>query len=48
MPDEIQREILPIPDRPHTGLVTYYAKDPDDHDHFIEPEERVRLAMARQ
>ena len=28
MPDDIQREILPIPDRPYTGLVTYDAKDP--------------------
>src|SRR5215218_4833337 len=26
---EIQREILPIPDRPYTGLVTYDAKDPE-------------------
>jgi hypothetical protein len=29
MPDHIQREILPIPDRPDTGLVTYDAKEPD-------------------
>src|SRR4029453_6497166 len=28
-PDRSQREILPIPHRPHTGLVTYDAKDPD-------------------
>jgi arylsulfatase A-like enzyme len=27
VPDDIQREILPIPDRPYTGLVTYDAKD---------------------
>jgi arylsulfatase A-like enzyme len=27
--DEIPRTILPIPDRPRTGLVTYDAKDPD-------------------
>ena len=27
MPDDIQREILPVPDRPSTGLVTYDAKD---------------------
>ncbi len=27
--DDIQRTILPIPDRPRTGLVTYDAKDPD-------------------
>jgi arylsulfatase A-like enzyme len=26
---ESQREVLPIPDRPYTGLVTYDAKDPD-------------------
>jgi arylsulfatase A-like enzyme len=26
---EVQREILPIPDRPHVGLTTYDAKDPD-------------------
>jgi arylsulfatase A-like enzyme len=27
--DEIQRNILPIPDRPRTGLITYDAKDPE-------------------
>jgi arylsulfatase len=27
--DEIQRSVLPIPDRPHVGLTTYDAKDPD-------------------
>jgi arylsulfatase A-like enzyme len=27
--DHVQRTVLPIPDRPHTGLVTYDAKDPD-------------------
>jgi len=27
--DDIQRTVLPIPDRPRTGLVTYDAKDPD-------------------
>ena len=27
--DKIQRTVLPIPDRPRTGLVTYDAKDPD-------------------
>jgi hypothetical protein len=26
--DGLQREVLPIPDRPHVGLVTYDAKDP--------------------
>lgn len=29
--DKIQRSILPIPDRPHTGLVTYDARDPATH-----------------
>src|ERR1039457_3695507 len=27
--DDVQRTILPIPDRPRPGLVTYDAKDPD-------------------
>ena len=27
--DKAQRAILPIPDRPHVGLTTYDAKDPD-------------------
>ena len=27
-PDRHQRADLPIPDRPHTGLITYDAKDP--------------------
>ncbi len=27
--DDLGRETLPIPDRPHMGLVTYDAKDPD-------------------
>jgi len=31
------RESLPIPDRPHTGLVTYDAKDPDTKFPPIEP-----------
>ena len=32
MPDraaDLPRTDLPIPDRPHTGLVTYDARDPD-------------------
>jgi arylsulfatase A-like enzyme len=29
--DDIQRNVLPIPDRPRTGLVTYDAKDPETH-----------------
>ena len=35
--DKIQREILPIPDQPHTGLITYDAKDPDTKFPPIEP-----------
>jgi len=35
--DEIQREVLPIPDRPYKGLFTYDAKDPDTSFPPIEP-----------
>ena len=35
--DEIQRQVLPIPDRPHVGLVTYDAKDPATSFPPIEP-----------
>jgi arylsulfatase A-like enzyme len=35
--ERIQRSVLPIPDRPHTGLVTYDAKDPDTEFPPIEP-----------
>jgi arylsulfatase A-like enzyme len=35
--DSIGRETLPIPDRPHVGLVTYDAKDPDTKFPPIEP-----------
>src|SRR5437868_12467434 len=35
--DDIQRTILPIPDRPHVGLTTYDAKDPDTKFPPIEP-----------
>ncbi len=35
--DKHQRDILPIPDRPHTGLITYDAKDPDTKFPPIEP-----------
>jgi arylsulfatase A-like enzyme len=34
---EVQRAILPIPDRPHVGLVTYDAKDPATSYPPIEP-----------
>jgi arylsulfatase A-like enzyme len=35
--DEPQRAILPIPDRPHVGLTTYDAKDPETQFPPIEP-----------
>ena len=71
MPEDFgRRSVLPIPDRPVTGLITYDAKDPDtsfppietlvppagapnvlivgddDHNHLIDPQESVRIAMA--
>jgi arylsulfatase A-like enzyme len=36
-PEQIQREVLPIPDRPYEGLITYDAKDPDTSFPPIEP-----------
>jgi arylsulfatase len=36
-PERIQREVLPIPDRPHTGSITYDANDPDMSFAPIEP-----------
>lgn len=35
--DKPGREVLPIPDRPYTGLITYDAKDPDSKFPPIEP-----------
>jgi arylsulfatase A-like enzyme len=35
--DSVAREVLPIPDRPHTGLTTYDAKDPETSFPPIEP-----------
>ena len=35
--NNIQREILPIPDIPHIGLTTYDAKDPDTYYPPIDP-----------
>jgi arylsulfatase len=35
--DKIQRTVLPISDRPHTGLTTYDAKDPNTKFPPIEP-----------
>ena len=32
-----QRDVLPIPDRPYDGLITYDAKDPDTSFPPIEP-----------
>ena len=37
MSDEKQRDVLPIPDRAHAGLITYDAKDPDTSFPPIEP-----------
>ena len=37
MTDQSDRTVLPIPDRPHTGLITYDAKDPDTSFPPIEP-----------
>ncbi len=37
MRGDLPRTNLPIPDRPHTGLVTYDAKDPDTSFPPIEP-----------
>ena len=34
---KIQRTVLPIPDRPHIGLTTYDAKDPNTKFPAIEP-----------
>ncbi|MER7753735.1 hypothetical protein [Kitasatospora sp. NPDC097643] len=71
---EIQRQVLPIPDIPRPGPITYDAKDPDTsfppirplrpperapnvlivmlddvgYDRYIQPGERIRIAMARQ
>ena len=33
----MQRDVLPMPDRPHDGLITYDAKDPDTSFPPIEP-----------
>jgi arylsulfatase len=35
--DALQRDVLPIPDRAHEGLITYDAKDPDTAFPPIEP-----------
>src|SRR5437588_5633632 len=36
-PSDLPRSVLPIPERPHVGLVTYDAKDPDTSFPPIEP-----------
>jgi hypothetical protein len=50
MPTDRARDVLPIPDQRHVGLVTFGQLDigEDDHDHLISPEERLKVAMARQ
>jgi arylsulfatase len=53
-PDDIQRDVLPIPDihgaRKFTGEVKWVELDVglDDHNHMIAPEDRVSLAMGLQ
>jgi hypothetical protein len=37
MAREVQRSVLPIPDQPSFGLVTYDARDPDTRFPPIEP-----------
>jgi hypothetical protein len=37
VPDDIQREVPPIPDRAYSGFVAYDAKDPDSTFPPIEP-----------
>ncbi len=37
MPERIHRTVLPIPDRPHVGLTTYDAKNPDTKFPPIDP-----------
>jgi hypothetical protein len=37
VPDDIQRDILPVPDHPYVGPVTYDAKDPATKFPPIEP-----------
>ena len=54
----MQRDVLPVPDRPHEGLITYDAKNPDTSFPPIEwsdkdkgrfaTDELPRVAMARQ
>jgi arylsulfatase A-like enzyme len=36
-PDRVQRGVLPVPDQPHTGQVTFDAKDPETAFPPIEP-----------
>jgi arylsulfatase len=52
-PDEIQRDVLPIPDIPpagFTGDVNWVELDVglDGHNHMLAPEDRVNLAMCLQ
>ena len=43
--DKHHRASLPMPDRPHVGLVTYDAKDTNTTFPQIEPLERIRRAV---
>jgi hypothetical protein len=57
--NDIQRALLPIPDRPYAGPVMYDARDPDadyaaiapvtpPDGHMIDPADVVHLALGRQ
>ena len=55
----IQRQVLPIPDQPYAGFVTYDAKDPDSKlvieadiqeevDHLISHEHLLHILLTHQ
>ena len=41
--DDLPRTVLPIPDRPRTGLITYDAKDPETK--FPDGHRSIALAL---
>ena len=45
--DKIQRNILPIPDHPRSGLITYDAKDPETKYPPIEPAASAQRCAKR-
>ncbi len=51
MARDVQRSVLPIPDQPGFGLVTYDVQidlGDDSHDHLIDMAEVIKIAMATQ